>query len=120
MNMQAASVVILCQPQVKPTTEAQAIARAHRMGQLRTVQVHRLLIQDSVDQRMLEILDSKARLFDEYARRSEVADTSPEAIDISEVSLTREVVAKEQERLARKVMAEMASSRGDQGREPDR
>jgi hypothetical protein len=79
------------------------------MGQLRTVQVHRLLTQDSVDQRMLEILEGKARLFDEYARRSEVADTSPEAVDISEVSLTREVVAKEQERLALKIMAEMAT-----------
>ncbi len=109
LNMQAASVVILCEPQVKPTTEAQAVARAHRMGQLRTVQVHRLLTQDSVDQRMLEILEGKARLFDEYARRSEVADTSPEAVDISEVSLTREVVAKEQERLALKIMAEMAT-----------
>jgi len=109
LNMQAASVVILCEPQVKPTTEAQAIARAHRMGQLRTVQVHRLLTEDSVDQRMLEILDSKARLFDEYARRSEVADTSPEAVDISEMTLTREVVAKEQERLALKIMAEMAT-----------
>jgi len=119
LNMQAASVVILCEPQVKPTTEAQAIARAHRMGQVRTVQVHRLLIQDSVDQRMLEILDSKARLFDEYARRSEVADTSPEAVDISEVSLTREVVAKEQERLALKMMGEMALSRPDHGAETD-
>ena len=118
LNMQAASVVILCEPQVKPTTEAQAIARAHRMGQLRTVQVHRLLIQDSVDQRMLEILDSKARLFDEYARRSEVADTSPEAVDISEVSLTREVVAKEQERLALQMMAEMASG-PDRGSDAD-
>jgi len=113
LNMQAASVVVLCEPQVKPTAEAQAIARAHRMGQLRTVQVHRLLIQDSVDQRMLEILDSKARLFDEYARRSEVADTSPEAVDISEVSLTREVVAKEQERLALKMMADLGSSTPD-------
>src|SRR5205814_2181577 len=56
LNIQAASVVILCEPQVKPSIEAQAIARAHRMGQVRTVQVHRLLIADSVDQRMLELL----------------------------------------------------------------
>ncbi|RBY88241.1 ATP-dependent helicase [Blastococcus sp. TBT05-19] len=107
LNMQAASVVILCEPQVKPTMEAQAIARAHRMGQLRTVQVHRLLTQDSVDQRMLEILDSKARLFDEYARRSDIAESSPEAVDISEVALAREVVALEQERLATAAMEEL-------------
>lgn len=100
LNMQAGSVVILCEPQVKPTMEAQAIARAHRMGQLQTVQVYRLLTQDSVDQRMLEILQSKQRLFDEYARKSDVAALSPEAIDISEATLAREVVAAEQERLA--------------------
>ena len=51
-NLQAASVVILCEPQVKPSTESQAVARAHRMGQVRNVQVHRLLTRDSVDQRM--------------------------------------------------------------------
>jgi len=104
LNMQAASVVILCEPQVKPTTESQAIARAHRMGQVRTVLVHRLLIADSVDQRMLEILDSKRRLFDEYARRSATAEASPEAIDISEAALAQQIVAAEQERLARELM----------------
>ena len=73
LNIQAASVVILCEPQVKPSIEAQAIARAHRMGQVRTVQVHRLLIADSVDQRMLELLGSKAQLFDAYVRHSAIA-----------------------------------------------
>jgi superfamily II DNA or RNA helicase len=43
MNMQAASVIILTEPQWKPSTEDQAVARAHRMGQVRTVQIHRLL-----------------------------------------------------------------------------
>jgi SNF2 family DNA or RNA helicase len=57
MNMQAGSVVILCEPQAKPTLEAQAIARVYRMGQVRSMQVHRLLVANSVDQRMLEILD---------------------------------------------------------------
>ena len=47
--MQAASVVILAEPQWKPTTESQAIARCHRTGQIRPVDVHRLLAEDSVD-----------------------------------------------------------------------
>ena len=109
LNMQAASVVILCEPQVKPTTEAQAIARAHRMGQVRTVLVHRLLIADSVDQRMLEILDSKRRLFDEYVRRSATAEASPEAVDISEAALAQQIVAAEQERLARELMEQFSA-----------
>jgi ABC-type branched-subunit amino acid transport system ATPase component len=100
VNIQAASVVILCEPQVKPSIEAQAIARAHRMGQVRTVQVHRLLIADSVDERMIEILSSKAQLFDAYVRHSTIAHAAPGAVDISEVQLARMIVAQEQQRLA--------------------
>jgi len=100
VNIQAASVVILCEPQVKPSIEAQAVARAHRMGQVRTVQVHRLLIADSVDERMIELLGSKAQLFDAYVRHSTIAQASPGAVDISEVQLARMIVAEEQQRLA--------------------
>jgi SNF2 family DNA or RNA helicase len=63
LNIQAASVVILTEPQWKPTIEDQAIARCHRMGQVRSVGVHRLLAEDTVDQRMLETLAAKAVLF---------------------------------------------------------
>ena len=99
LNMQAASVVILCEPQVKPTLETQAIARAHRMGQISRVQVHRLLAADSVDQRMLEILDAKKGLFDAYARRSDTAESIPEALEIPPAALARQVVEAERERL---------------------
>jgi SNF2 family DNA or RNA helicase len=99
LNMQAASVVILCEPQVKPTLETQAIARAHRMGQIRRVQVHRLLAADSVDQRMLEILEAKTGLFDSYARRSHTAETMPEAVEVSGTTLARRVIDAERERL---------------------
>jgi SNF2 family DNA or RNA helicase len=100
LNLQAASVVILCEPQVKPTLEHQAVARAHRMGQIRTVQVHRLLATDSVDERLLRILENKDRLFDAYARRSDTADATPDAIDVSDGSLARRIVEEEQQRLA--------------------
>lgn len=100
LNMQAASVVILCEPQVKPTLEAQAIGRAHRMGQVRHVRVHRLLIAHSVDQRMLDILGTKQVLFDAFARRSDLAESTPDAVDISEQSLARRIVEEEQIRLS--------------------
>ncbi|MFC4531529.1 DEAD/DEAH box helicase [Sphaerisporangium dianthi] len=100
LNLQAASVVVICEPQVKPTMESQAAGRAHRMGQTRKVQVHRLLTADSVDQRMLDILRAKARIFDTYARHSDLAESTPDAIDISEQTLARQIVAEEQRRLA--------------------
>ena len=62
--------------------------------------MHRLLIEDSVDQRMLELLGSKAQLFDAYVRHSAIAEAAPGAVDISEVQLARTIVAQEQQRLA--------------------
>ncbi len=93
LNMQAASVVILTEPQWKPTTEDQAIARCHRMGQARPVDVHRLLAEEAVDQRMLEILARKEVLFDEYVRRSELKESSPDAVDISHVEVAQDVAS---------------------------
>ncbi len=93
LNIQAASVVILAEPQWKPTIEEQAIARCHRMGQVHSVDVHRLLAEDSVDRRMLEILAAKSVLIDEYVRRSELKDLAPDAVDVSDLRKTQEAVS---------------------------
>lgn len=73
LNLQAASVVVICEPQLKPAVEHQAVARAHRMGQVRPVRVHRLLATGGVDERLVRMLERKTRLFDAYNRRSAVA-----------------------------------------------
>ena len=90
---------MICEPQLKPTMEWQAVARARRMGQLESVQVHRLLSEEGVDQRIREILARKAELFAEFARISETAESAPEAYDVSEAELAREIIAEERERL---------------------
>jgi superfamily II DNA or RNA helicase len=109
LNVQAASVVIIAEPQWKPSTEEQALARAHRMGQVRTVQVHRLLAKGSVDDRMREILEHKQLLFDEFARKSNAKEADPRAVDREyqrpavldeeSVPLERRVILAEQHRL---------------------
>lgn len=100
LNIQAASVVIVCEPQLTPTSEDQAIARAHRMGQVRTVQVHRLLNEDAVDERVVELLRAKRDAFDAYARRSALAEATDAAVDLSLEKLADRIVRAEQERLA--------------------
>ncbi|WP_310435780.1 DEAD/DEAH box helicase [Streptomyces sp. 3330] len=99
LNMQAASVVVICEPQIKPTIEHQAVARAHRMGQVRPVRVYRLLATGGVDERLVRMLEAKTRLFDAYARRSAVAEASPDAVDVSDTELARRIVEEEQARL---------------------
>jgi superfamily II DNA or RNA helicase len=99
LNLQAASAVVLCEPQLTPAAEAQAIARLHRMGQVRTVVAHRLLAEDGVDERIVELLAGKQRVFDAYVRESSVAAAAVAAVDVTEAGLAREVVAMEQARL---------------------
>lgn len=98
LNMQAASVVILMEPQFKPTTEWQAIKRVHRMGQPDRVRVHRLIASDTVDERLHELVGVKTADFNDYARESAIKNASPEASDASDKVLRQKILALELER----------------------
>ena len=71
LNIQAASVIIFCEPQLKPSIENQAIGRAYRMGQTNRVLVYRLLNEKTVDEKIMDLLKSKQTLFDNFADISE-------------------------------------------------
>ncbi|MHC4102774.1 MAG: ATP-dependent helicase, partial [Planctomycetota bacterium] len=74
-------VVVLMEPQWKPSTEEQAIARAHRMGQTEHVIVHRMLARNTVDEHMVELLAEKKETFDRYVRESALKQASREATE---------------------------------------
>ena len=109
LNIQAASTVILAEPQWSPAIENQAIGRCHRMGQRRTVMVYRILLENSVDQRMLELVRNKQALFDDYARISDLKDATVDAVDptiasqksprISVFQMEKDIIAQERLRL---------------------
>ena len=99
LNIQAASVVVLCEPQLKPSLEVQAIARAHRMGQKRSVQVHRLLSDEGIDPRIVELLGEKTRIFDEYARESATKDADQDAVESGEIAIEKQLMAEEKARV---------------------
>lgn len=96
LNIQAASVIIFCEPQIKPSIENQAISRAYRMGQLRSVMVHRLLCDNTVDERILELLREKQDIFDSFAEESTVGSEYLRA----EKSISAAIIEMEKERLA--------------------
>ena len=83
LNIQSASVVIICEPQWKPSTENQAISRAYRMGQSRSVMVHRLLCEESIDEQMMQILKGKTEVFGSFADDSVIDEKSKGVIDSS-------------------------------------
>ena len=64
LNLVAASQVIIFDPFWNPYIEEQAIDRAHRIGQLRPVQVHRILVKETVEDRILALQEKKRELIE--------------------------------------------------------
>jgi SNF2 family DNA or RNA helicase len=64
LNLTAAEYVFLLDPWWNPAVEAQAIDRAHRIGQARHVFAYRLLARDTVEEKVAELQQSKRQLAD--------------------------------------------------------
>lgn len=96
LNIQSASVIIFCEPQIKPSIENQAIARAYRMGQVRDVLVYRLLADDTIDEQIMEMLKNKQLQFDSFADESVVGE---ESLKPSEAAWIQKMVEEEKKRL---------------------
>ncbi len=64
LNLTAARSVYLLDPWWNPAVEAQAIDRAHRIGQQQTVFATRLIAADTVEQKVLELQAKKKGLAD--------------------------------------------------------
>ena len=81
INLQSAQVVILMEPQFKPSTERQAVARVRRMGQTRKVIAHRFIAARTIDEHLVLLIKQKAQLFEDYAQQSAVKAASAMAVD---------------------------------------
>jgi superfamily II DNA or RNA helicase len=64
LNLTAADYVFLLDPWWNPAVEAQAIDRAHRIGQSRHVFAYRLIARDTVEEKIAELQQSKKQLAD--------------------------------------------------------
>jgi superfamily II DNA or RNA helicase len=62
LNLTAAEYVFLLDPWWNPAVEAQAIDRAHRIGQERHVFAYRLIAKDTVEEKVAELQQSKRDL----------------------------------------------------------
>lgn len=64
INLTAADTVILFDPWWNPAVEAQAIDRAHRIGQIKPVFVHRLIATGTIEEKILALQERKRDLAD--------------------------------------------------------
>jgi SNF2 family DNA or RNA helicase len=64
LNLTIANRVILMDVWWNPALENQAIDRVHRIGQKKRVDVHRIFINDTVEDRILELQNKKQQIAD--------------------------------------------------------
>jgi SNF2 family DNA or RNA helicase len=65
LNLQEASTVILFDRWWNPAVENQAIARAHRMGRTEPVHAIKFIIQNTIEERINQLLQEKSDIFDD-------------------------------------------------------
>ncbi|MEV8369235.1 DEAD/DEAH box helicase [Microbacterium sp. NPDC064584] len=63
LTLTEADYVFLLDPWWNPAAEAQAVDRAHRIGQDRTVMVYRLIADGTIEEKVMALQQRKARLF---------------------------------------------------------
>lgn len=76
LNLTEADYVFLTDPWWNPAAEAQAVDRAHRLGQKRFVNVYRLVAADTIEQRVLELQEKKRDLIGAVLSGQENRDVS--------------------------------------------
>jgi SNF2 family DNA or RNA helicase len=64
LNLQEASVVVNLEVPWNPAVLEQRIGRVHRMGQRRSVQVLHFVTKGAIEERVLQVVESKRALFD--------------------------------------------------------
>jgi superfamily II DNA or RNA helicase len=73
LNLTAADYVVHLDPWWNPAVEDQASDRAHRIGQERPVTIYRLIMQDSIEERILQLHRDKRDLASDILEGGEVS-----------------------------------------------
>jgi superfamily II DNA or RNA helicase len=84
LNLTAADYIYILDPWWNPAVEAQAVDRAHRIGQTRRVFAYRLIARDTVEEKILALQDRKRELAESIVRADEsmIAGLTAEDVEL--------------------------------------
>ena len=84
LNLTAADYIYILDPWWNPAVEAQAVDRAHRIGQTRRVFAYRLIARDTVEEKILALQAKKRELAESIVRADEsvIAALTPEDVEL--------------------------------------
>ena len=80
LNLTAASYVILADPWWNPAVETQAADRVHRIGQTHPVTLYRLIVSDTVEEKVLELHKRKKQTSEDILDATESTAISIEEL----------------------------------------
>ena len=66
LNLTAADYVFILDPWWNPAAEIQALNRAHRIGQDKSVFVYRYISSDTIEEKIVRLQEKKSRLADTF------------------------------------------------------
>jgi superfamily II DNA or RNA helicase len=82
LNLTAADYIYILDPWWNPAVEAQAVDRAHRIGQTRRVFAYRLIARDTVEEKIVALQDRKRELAESIVRADDSMIASLTAEDV--------------------------------------
>ncbi len=85
LNLTAADTVVHFDPWWNPAAEAQATDRAHRIGQTKVVTSYKLIVSDSVEEKVLQLQNQKRKLLADVFEASEAANAKITLQDLKEL-----------------------------------
>lgn len=85
LNLTGADTVIHFDPWWNPAAEAQATDRAHRIGQSKVVTSYKLIVADSVEEKVLHMQNQKRKLLEDIFDASEAANAKISLGDLKEL-----------------------------------
>jgi len=85
LNLTAAEAVIHFDPWWNMSAQNQATDRAYRIGQENVVTVYKLVMKDSVEEKILELQNKKKNLADSFVENNEGSITTMSTNDIIEL-----------------------------------
>ena len=80
LNLVSADTVLIYDPWWNPAAELQAADRAHRIGQTRKVNICKLVVRNSIEEKIIALQSRKKAVFDAL-----ITDSAPEKLSAAEL-----------------------------------
>jgi SNF2 family DNA or RNA helicase len=85
LTLTKADYVFIFDPWWNPAVENQAIDRTHRIGQDKPVFAYRIVAENSVESRVLEMQEQKRQLFSDLIEEADIDDTHVAVRDLAQL-----------------------------------